>query len=134
MADRQPPTPGEIVIIAAGAVMLIFSFLDFAGSTSSWGSHVFPVPTLMVLYGVVMAVQVVLAKFTSVNLPDRIAGFTWEQIHLALGLMAAVMAISFLITNIGDKKVGLWFEVIGGIALAVGAFLLQRERHTGAIG
>ena len=39
MADRQSPTPGEITIMAAGAVMLIFSFLHFAGDTSAWGKQ-----------------------------------------------------------------------------------------------
>ena len=44
------------------------------------------------------------------------------------------MALAWLIAGTGNKQVGLWFEVIGGLALAAGAFLLQRERHTGAIG
>ncbi len=47
MADRQSPTPAEITIMAAGAVMLIFSFLHFAGNTSAWGSHLFPIATLL---------------------------------------------------------------------------------------
>jgi hypothetical protein len=134
MADRQPPTPGEIVIMAAGAVMLIFSFVDFAPKTNSWGTGLFPIATLLPLYGVIMALQIGLTKFANVKLPDSIVGFTWEQVHLALGLMAALMAIGWLLTDVGGKKIGLWFEVLGGIALAVGAFLLQRERHTGAIG
>ena len=37
MADRQSPTPGEITIMAAGAVMLIFSFLHFAGNYERLG-------------------------------------------------------------------------------------------------
>jgi len=135
MADRQPPTPGEIVIIAAGAVMLIFSFLHFAGDTSAWGTGFFPIATLLPLYGVVMALQIVLTKFANVKLPDSIVSFTWEQVHLALGVMAALMAIGWLLTDVSvDKQIGFWFEFLGGIALAVGAILLQRERHTGAIG
>ncbi len=134
MADRQPPTPGEIVIMAAGGVMLIFSFFNFAASTSAWGSHLFPIATLLPIYGVIMALQVALTKFANVSLPDSILGLTWEQIHLALGLMAALMAVGWLLTDLGDKQVGMWFEILGGFALAVGAFLLQRERHTGAIG
>jgi 4-amino-4-deoxy-L-arabinose transferase-like glycosyltransferase len=134
MPDRQQPSPGEIVILVAGAVMLVFSFLHFAGDTSAWGKYLFPVATLLPLYGVIMALQIALTRFASVKLPDRVATFTWEQIHLVLGIMAALMAISWLITDTGDKQVGLWFEVLGGIALAVGAVMLQRERHTGAIG
>jgi len=134
MADRQSPTPGEIVIMAAGAVMLVFSFLHFAGDTSAWGSGLFPIATLLPLYGVLMALQVALTKFAGVNLPDSVGGFTWEQVHLVLGAMAALMAVGWLLTDYGDKQVGAWFEILGGIALVVGAVMLQRERNTGAIG
>jgi hypothetical protein len=134
MADRQQPTPGEIVIMAAGAVMLVFSFFNFASDTSSWGSGIFPVATLLALYGLIMAAQIALTRFGGAKMPNRLLGFTWEQVHLALGLMAGLMALGFLLTDISDKQVGLWFEVLGGLALAVGAVMLQRERHTGAIG
>jgi len=39
-----------------------------------------------------------------------------------------------LLTDYGDKQIGEWFEILGAIGLAVGAVMLQRERHTGAIG
>jgi hypothetical protein len=39
-----------------------------------------------------------------------------------------------LLTDYGDKQIGMWFEILGGIALVVGAVMLQRERNTGAIG
>ncbi|MCU1466783.1 MAG: hypothetical protein QOK12_113 [Mycobacterium sp.] len=134
MADRQSPTPGEITIMAAGAVMIIFSFLHFAADRSAWGSHLFPIATLLPLYGVVMALQIALTKFASLNLPASVLGFTWEQVHLALGAMAALMALGWLVTDYGNKQIGMWFEILGGFALVVGAVLLQRERNTGAIG
>jgi hypothetical protein len=134
MADRQSPTPGEITIMAAGGVMLIFSFFHFAGNRSAWGSHLFPIATLLPLYGLVMALQIALTKFASLNLPATVLGFTWEQVHLALGAMAALMALGWLVTDYGDKQIGMWFEILGGFALVVGAVLLQRERNTGAIG
>ena len=134
MADRQSPTPGEIVIMAAGAVMLVFSFLHFARDISAWGSREFPIATLMPIYGLVMALQIALTKFAGVQLPDSVAGFTWEQLHLAVGAMAGLMAIGWLLTDTGDKQIGQWFEILGGMALVVGAVMLQRERNTGAIG
>jgi hypothetical protein len=134
MADRQSPTPGEITIMAAGAVMIIFSFLHFAADRSAWGSGLFPIATLLPLYGLVMGLQIALTKFASLNLPQRVIGFTWEQVHLALGAMAALMAFGWLVTDYGDKQIGMWFEILGGIALVVGAVMLQRERNTGAIG
>jgi hypothetical protein len=134
MADRQSPTPGEITIMVAGAVMIIFSFLHFAADRSAWGSHLFPIATLLPLYGLVMALQIALTKFASLHLPATVLGFTWEQVHLALGAMAALMALGWLVTDYGDKQIGMWFEILGGFALVVGAVLLQRERNTGAIG
>ena len=56
-------------------------------------------------------------------------GFTWEQLHLVLGFLAALMAVGWFVTDVGKRDVGLWVEVIGGIALAVGAANLQRERE-----
>ena len=134
MADRHSLTPGEIVIMAAGGAMLVFSFLYFYGDRSAWGSHLFPVATLLPVYGVVMALQIALTKFAGVELPDSVVGFTWEQLQLTIGAMAGLMAIGWLLTDTGDKQIGQWFEILGGIALLAGAVLLQRERNTGAIG
>jgi len=134
MADQQSPTPGEITIMAAGAVMFVFSFTSFAGSSNAWQRGLFPIATLLPLYGLVMGLQIALTKFASLKLPHSVLGFTWEQIHLALGVMAALMAFGWMVTDYGDKKVGTWFEILGGIALVVGAVMIQRERNTGAIG
>jgi hypothetical protein len=134
MADQQAPTPGEITIMVAGAVMLIFSFFDFSLKTSAWGKGLFPIATLLPLYGLVMALQIALTKFASVKLPDSVLGFTWEQIHLSLGAMAALMALGWMLTDYPFKGIGLWFQAFGAIALIVGAVLLQRERNTGALG
>ena len=130
---KTQPTTSELIIMIAGAVMLVASFLDFRVNTSTWGSGNFPIATLLPLYGVMMAAQIALTKFANVSLPDQIAGFTWEQVHLALGLLAGLMAVGWLLTDVGDKQIGLWLEMLGGVALAVGAVMMQRERHTGAI-
>jgi hypothetical protein len=131
---NKSPTPAELTIMIAGAVMLVGSFLTFAVSTSAWGTGWFPIATLLPVYGVVMALHIGLTKFANVKLPDQVVGFTWEQIHLVLGVFAGFMAIGWLITDTGDKGIGLWLEVLGGIALATGAVMMQRERQTGAIG
>ena len=134
MPDRQSPTPGEIVIMVAGALMIVFSFLHFAGNTSAWGTGLFPIATLLPVYGLVMALQIALTKFASVNLAGSVLGFTWDQLLLAVGAMAGLMAIGWLLTDYGNKQIGAWIEILGGVALAVGAVMLQRERNTGAIG
>jgi hypothetical protein len=134
MADQQAPTPGEITIMAAGGFMLISSLLHFVGGSNAWGQGAFPIATLLPLYGLAMAVQIVVAKYAPIDLPAAVLGFTWEQLHLALGAMAALMGVGWLLTNTGGKEIGQWFLILGSIALVVGAVLLQRERQTGAIG
>ena len=44
--DNKSPTPAELTILIAGAVMLVASFLDFGGDTSTWGKYLFPIATL----------------------------------------------------------------------------------------
>ncbi len=134
MDGNKSPTPAELTILIAGAVMLIGSFFDFAGSANAWGKYLFPLATLLPLYGTVMALQVGLTKFANVRLPTQVAGFTWEQVHLVLGILAGFMAVGWLITDISSKGFGFWLEVLGGIAIVAGAVALQRERNTGAIG
>jgi hypothetical protein len=145
MAERSTnPTPGEIVIMAAGAVALIFSFFHFystpsstvgnitvgGGGVSAWGKGLFPVATLMVLLVVIMAAQIALTKFAHVDLGARPLGFTWEQIHLVLGFFAALLAVCWLVTSKRglDFGIGFWFILIACIAALVGAILLWRER------
>jgi hypothetical protein len=133
MDGTNAPTPGELTILIAGSVMFVASFLTFAFGNSAWGTFLFPLSTLLPLYGVIMAAQIAITKYADVNLPPRVFGFTWEQVHLVLGLFAGLMAIGWFVTNVGPRGVGLWIEVIGGVALAAGAVTLQRERNTGAI-
>jgi hypothetical protein len=133
VADRGQPSPGEWAILAGGVVALVGSFLDFAGDTSAWGSGPFPIVTLIPIYCVVMAVQIALTRFASTALPERVAGFTWEQVHLVLGFFAALMALFWLVAA-DDTGGGLWLILLGAAACLAGAVMLQRERATGAIG
>jgi hypothetical protein len=138
-------SPANIVILAAGAVMLIGSFLAFytisaadtgasSQSFSAWsggqGVGIFGIATVAVLCGVVMAVQVALVAFANTNLPDRLLGLSWDQIHLALGFQAALLMVAFLIRskNPASFGIGFWFMLLSGIALLVGAIM----RLTGA--
>jgi hypothetical protein len=130
---KSPPTPAELTILIAGAVMLVGSFFSFAGSTNAWGTFLFPLATLLPLYGVLMAAQIAVTKFAELRLPERIAGFSWEQAHLVIGLLAGLMALGWLFTDIANKGIGYWLEVLGGIVIASGAIALQHERNAGPI-
>ncbi len=136
MADRQSPTPGEITIMAAGAVMLIFSFLHFAGGHGAPGAvGLFPIATLLPLYGLVMAAadRADQVRRRS-SCPSPYSASPGSRSTSRSALMAGLMALGWLLTDYGRQGIGLWFEILGGIALVVGAVLLQRERNTGAIG
>ena len=109
---KNKPTTAEIVILASGAVALVFSFFDFFGvgdaGASVWKSGLFPVATLMVIFAVISAVVVGL-KVMGVALPANVLGFTWPQIHLELGFFAALYAVAYLIVKTAaDRKIGFW--------------------------
>jgi len=131
---NKSPTPAELTILVAGAVMFVASFFDFAGSTSAWGKYLFPLATLLPLYGTLMALHIALTKYWNVRLPSPVLGYTWEQLHVVFGVLAGFMAIGWLVADIGHRGIGYWLEVLGGIALASGALTLRRERHTGTLG
>jgi hypothetical protein len=132
MSVTNKPTTAEIVILAGGAVALVFSFFHFYGfgdaGVSAWGSGLFPVATLMVIFAVISAVVVAL-KIFGVSLPANVLGFTWPQIHLELGFFAALYAVAYLLVSTGgtDKKIGFWGILIGCLASLVGGILLRNE-------
>jgi hypothetical protein len=126
---QDRPSRAERAIMAIGAAMLFGSFLQFAGGASTWSAGWFPVATLLPLYGTALAVQVALARFARMSLPDDLAGFTPDQLQVAVGCMAGLMALAWLATDVGDRQVGLWIEVAGGLALAGAALARRRERR-----
>ena len=131
--NRRNVTRAETVILAAAAVMLISSFLDFDSNKSAWGAPWFPIVTLIPIYGVVMAGQIALRRFANVEMPREVAGFTEEQLHLLLGTFAALMALFWVIAG-ENRQIGMWILTLGALAAFAGALLLQSERRTGAFG
>src|SRR5690242_849055 len=117
--DKLKLSPGNLVILVAGVVMFIASFLAFnrysrasvnigslhIGGTisySAWSSHYFLIATIPALLGIVMAAHVALTTFApQVRLPDQVLGLTWTQIHLVLGFQATIMMLAFLIRDTG---------------------------------
>ena len=88
MDGKAQPTTSEMIIMIAGAVMLVASFFDFARidvkAGSAWGKYLFPIATLLPLYGVVMAAQIALTKFANVKLPDAV-----RRLHVGAGASRA---------------------------------------------
>jgi hypothetical protein len=137
-------TPGELLIGAGAIVTFVFSFFHFyttpsvsvrgftigGGGVSAWGSGLIPTATLIVFFTAIMGLQVILTKLANVDLGPGVAGFTWVQLHLALGFFAVIDSIAFLIVDKGGLGVGigLIFMLIGSIACLAGAILLMNER------
>jgi hypothetical protein len=119
----------------SGVVALVSIFLTWLSvgdfeDYSGFGDFVFPFGTYIGLIGLVMGLQVALSRFANVNFPDRVLGFTWTQIHLALAVFAGLLALGFLIQNLPagiDKGIGLWLGILGSIGLVVGAVMLHLE-------
>jgi hypothetical protein len=100
---------------------------------NAWNNDgLFPLATLPLIYGLIMAIQIALAKFANVKFPERIVGLTFPQIHIALGVNATLIMLAYLLLDKDplDFGIGFFFMLIGAIALAVGAFIYQREEAT----
>lgn len=138
----QRATPGRITIMAGGGVVLIGSFLPFftvsAGSLSddrsAWGSGLFPLATYIAVCGLLMGVHAAITSFSGTSLPERVAGFTWNQVHLILGCFAVLLAVGYLLVDkgIADFGIGFWLMLLGAIALLAGAILQTREPAAGS--
>jgi hypothetical protein len=135
------PNPAEITVLAGAGVVLIFSFLSFydvslggvSDSTNAWGTGLFPLATLIVLFAVAAGVLVGLA-LAGVSVPDRIASFTRAQLLLVCGGFATLQSLAFLIVDrgIADLGFGFYFMLIGSVAVLVGAIMEFRAQTTGA--
>jgi hypothetical protein len=139
-------TPGEILIGLGALVTFVFSFLHFwtfpstsfrgltvsARDLSAWSSILVPTATLIVLFTLIMGLQVVLANLFNVDLGPGIGGFTWPQVHLALGFFAVIDSLAFMVVDKGGYSVGigLVFMLIGSVVCFVGAVLITNERAT----
>jgi hypothetical protein len=142
-------TASDIVILASAVVLLVASFLtwiDFGnprlpipqqalqqlgvniprGTENAW-DH-FPGFVYPLIAGVIAGVQVVMEKVRP-KMPGDVAGFSWTQIDLLLGIWAllSVIAVAFEDFGYGDKGIGLWLTLIAAAGLLVGAILRLRE-------
>jgi hypothetical protein len=143
--NRRKLTPPNIVILAGGAVMLIGSFMAFyeykiggvsAGTANAWDHGLFMITTLPALLGAFMALQVALQAFSNIDMPPRLLGLTWDQVHVVLSFQATLLLLAHLLrarlSFAGLQQtfgVGFWLMLLASIALVVAA--LMRVASTG---
>jgi hypothetical protein len=146
---KKQPTVSDWIILGAGAVMFIgsiFPFVKFSigrgrfavsETRRVWSTDgLFPLSWWPVLLGVAMAVVIGLELFAGINLPERILGFTWNQIHLVFGAYSTLLMLAFLVTNKGvlDAGIGLYLMLFAAIGLLVGAVMRTKEAPTETAG
>ena len=142
MEMEKNPTPGEIVVMAGAGAAFLFSFFPFysgrggVGNISAWGSGLFPVATLIVLFAVAAGVLVALVRFANVQYPPGgFLGFGWNQLLLGVTSFAAILAVAYLIVDKGPFYTlgfGFWLVIIGAIGTLVGAIMIMNEAKTRA--
>lgn len=135
------PKASQIVTMASGAVMFIFGFLawwkastttisgvSFGGtSVSAWGSGLFPLATVVPLFGLIAGGVMAATVWANVRLPEPILDFTWRQIHFVLAFTALVISVGYLLVDGPSKGIGFWFCFLGSIGLIVGAVMALLE-------
>jgi hypothetical protein len=143
--DKLKVPVGNLVILAAGVVMLLSSFLPVfkaapvhgqAVSFTVWSKGFLGIATLPVFLGAVMAVQVALSTFAKgVNVPERVLGVAWDQLHLVLAAQTVLLTLSWLVVDRAEfnqgRQSGFWLMLLASIGLMAGAVvrLLEPERE-----
>jgi hypothetical protein len=136
--NRRKLAPANIVILAAGAVMLIATFMPFykvplADQTvtfNAWDRGLFLIATLPALLGAVMALQIGLEAFGNITMPNRMLGLTWDQFHTVLAFQAGLLMLTLLVRARPTLVIvtftygtGFWLMLAGSVALVVGALM-----------
>ena len=67
---------------------------------------------------------VALRRFANAQLAVRLGSYTWEQLHVLLGLFALLIAVGYFFTDRGSLDLGLGFWLLLGGSIA----LLRRAR------
>ena len=132
---------GEKIILVAVPLLLICSFLpwydvDFVvGSVTrnGWQSPGALWSILAVLVSLVVFAKVVAANFTTAQIPSDFGNpnITWGRIHLALGILPAILILFKLLNESSYLGFGFYIGIILVIVLAVAGYLIFQEEQKG---
>lgn len=133
------PKPSQIVLMASGAVTLVFSFLafykldyGFGGGSKSFNAWSGDAGTLFLatwpaLFGLAVGGLVAATVFGNVSLPERVLTFSWKQIYFILSFTGFIIMLGYLLGGGAgdgvDKGIGFWFMLLGSIGLLVGSVM-----------
>lgn len=136
--DLSKLTKGDRIVLVAGLLLIIdllffpwhnykASALGFSVSVKRSGvqSPESFYGVLALLIAIVMAGQIVVAKFTTAKLPAL--PIPWSRIHLIAGAAAFVLLLLKLLVNTDYLSFGAYLGILLGAGLAFGGFTISKE-------
>ncbi len=135
MEKFQALSLGEKIILVAGVVLLIASFLPwyrvsafgFTFSANGWQAPGALWSMLAVFIGLAMAGVVGAKTFTDIQLPANLGGQSWARVHLAGGVLALLLVVIKFINENNSMSFGFYLGFLCAIALAAGGALMFRD-------
>ena len=126
---------GEKIILIAGAVLLIASFLPWYRVSAfgfTFSAHAWEAPNaiwsiLAVLVGLVLSATVAARTFTDVKLPADIGGQSWGRIFLGGGALVLLLLVIKFLAESSNLSYGFYIGFLSAVALAAGGALLFRD-------
>lgn len=114
------------MLMAGGFILFISSFLDWkgVGSFGVAGTEVDAfglLGLLALLLGIGIAVLVALQNFANIALPQRIVGYSINQLIMIVSF--AIFFATFCLIFAGDNKIGLFLAVLASGVMTAGAFM-----------
>jgi hypothetical protein len=125
-ASKPKPTPDQMIVVGAGVLLFIWSFLSWysspGGTANAWSTDTIPglvltatwVPLLSLAIAALVAI-----KASGRGLPERVWGFSWPQLSVVVGLFDVLITFGFLVAN-RTLTVG---TVSGSLSLGIGLIL-----------
>jgi hypothetical protein len=139
--DFNKLSTADKVIGGSAILFLISMFLPWWGLDTDFGSAAnsgfdyFLTGLLPLLLVIVMIVQIVIAKFTTTQLPE--IPLKWGQVHLIAGVAVAALVVLRLIVPASesaagfdfdlDRMYGMFVAAVAAIGVGVGGFLKSKE-------
>jgi hypothetical protein len=142
--DFRKLTMGERIVAVAG-ILLVIDLLFFPWHHVSVSFRGFTVATvnrtglqsprgylgiLALIIAIALVVQIILAKFTSVKLPD--ISMPWSQVHMIGGFAVLGLLLLKLVLRTDFLGFGAWLGIILAAAVAYGGFTINREAQGAA--
>jgi hypothetical protein len=127
--------PGQWLVLASGALLFVFSFLDvFKDDDNAWAN--FGTVTWPALLGLIAAGATAAALFGNVSLPDNILTFSFGQLIVIAGFTSVLIQLGLvgmgLFSDLFDAGTGAWLGLLAAIGLLVGAVMEQEGGPTKA--